>query len=143
MPIYIACDHAGFELKNILKSKLKNLDLIDLNPVFETGDDYPLVAKNLAIQIGESDFGIAICGTGEGICMALNRFKNIRAALVNDPEMAKIVRRHNHANILCLAGQNPIINIDLIIEVIYTFLNTAPDLDQRHLRRVKELGELN
>jgi ribose 5-phosphate isomerase B len=139
MTIYLACDHAGFELKNQIKEKLKQLNLVDLSEKFRQGDDYPLVAFDLVSKMQNDDFAIALCGTGEGICMALNRYKKIRAATVNSLKIAKIVRQHNHANVICLPARS--INIEKAIRLIEIFLKTKPSFDQRHIRRVEELSQ--
>lgn len=138
MTIYLASDHAGFELKNLLKNHLKHPKIIDLSLKFDQFDDYPLVAYNLAQKIQKDDFAIALCGTGEGICMALNRFKHIRAATVGSLKIAKIVRKHNHANIICLPARS--LSLEKAIKLIEVFLKTKNSLDQRHVRRVAELS---
>ena len=139
MSIFIVCDHAGFELKNQIKIKLRKYNLVDLSPKYEEGDDYPLVAFDLAKKIESNDFAIALCGTGEGICMALNRFRAIRAATVHSQKTAKIVRKHNHANIICLPARS--LTPEKAVLLIEVFLNTKIDTDLRHLRRVGELSQ--
>jgi len=144
MALFICCDHAGFKIKNELFKALKSQNipsnLIDLSPDFEQGDDYPRVGFCLARVVTENDIGIALCGTGEGICMALNRFSHIRAATVNTVKMATVVRKHNHANVICLAARS--LNLEKALKLINTFLNTKPDQDARHVRRVAELGTM-
>lgn len=138
MSIYITSDHAGFNLKQKLLKLLPNLDLIDLSPTFEAGDDYPLVAKKLVDSIGKNDLAIVICGTGVGICMALNRYKNIRAVVLNDAKTTEFARKHNHANVICLSGR--LIKPKKAVKLFKLFQNTKPDFDKRHLRRIEEIS---
>ena len=138
MSIFITTDHAGFELKQKLLKLLSDLNLIDLNPSFEAGDDYPLAAKKLVDIIGENDFGVAICGTGVGICIALNRYKNIRAVVLNDAQTTELARKHNHANVICLSGR--LVKPKKAAKLIKIFLKTKPELGKRHLRRIQEIS---
>ncbi len=150
MAIYICCDHAGFELKNLLVNAFKtqnesnatkqSQEIIDLSTTFQAGDDYPLVAVDLAQKMTEPDLAIALCGTGEGICMALNRFSHIRAATVSTLKIATIVRQHNHANVICLPARTLTLKKALLL--INKFLQTNPDVDSRHCRRVAQLSTL-
>lgn len=107
--ILIASDHAGFLQKEFLKEKLLASD-------FQTEDlgchsldsvDYPSYAAPLAqkIQKGEADFGILICGSGEGMMMAANRFDGVRAGLAWNTEVAKLIRAHNNAQIICFGAR--------------------------------------
>jgi len=138
MSIYITADHAGFKLKQKLLKLLPNLELIDLSPNFEPGDDYPLVAKNIVDKIQSDDVAIAICGTGVGICIALNRYKNIRAVVLSDTQTTELARKHNHANVICLSGR--LIKPKKAVQLIKIFLKTGADLDKRHLRRIEEIS---
>jgi ribose 5-phosphate isomerase B len=142
--IYLGSDHAGFELKEAVKQRLHKLSIgyVDLTPDFLEGDDYPDVAKILAEKLyDENCLALAFCGSGQGICMALNRFHWVRAATATNPEIAKLSRLHNHANVLCLAGR--FLNLDEAMNLIDQFLNTSVDNSQRHLRRVEKLDNLS
>lgn len=90
-------------------------------------------------------FGIAICGTGQGICMAMNRFSWIRAGLVDNPNDAEKIREHNHANTLCLPGpySNKKFTDEELLTIIKTFLKTPPNREEKHTRRVVKLSKLN
>lgn len=148
--LILAADHAGFELKEGIKSGLglhPTIKLQDLTPDLTPGDDYTEAAQGLAKRIliapatqNTQTFGIAICGSGQGICMALNRFRGIRAGLAYNQQVAKMLRLHNHANVICLAGA--ILEIDQSLKIIQTFLETAEDHQARHLRRVQALDKL-
>jgi ribose 5-phosphate isomerase B len=111
MKIGFGSDHGALELKESLMTYLKNthkeVDVIDLGTHTEASVDYPdyadLVVK--AIKAGEIDCGILMCGTGIGISIRANRYKGIRAALVNSDFMAEMAKAHNNANILCFGGR--------------------------------------
>lgn len=139
--IYITSDHAGFELKNKLIESLKEIAFVDLNPKFDSGDDYPVFAKDLAEKLKNepASLGIALCGTGQGISMALNRFPWIRAGIGYDPEIVKLIRAHNQANVLCLPGR--FLTLEKAQELINIFLSTNLDMSERHLRRLRMFGE--
>jgi len=161
MKIFIAADHAGWKRKNQIlnwlqnsfkpefdKNNLENQGCIitDLSVDFEEGDDYPNVAKKISDSLDKcrqtglqnTCFGIALCGTGQGICMALNRFSFIRAGVSVDKKVVELMRAHNNANVLCLPG---LFYTDKeIFNAVEVFLKTASDPEKRHLRRVNELS---
>lgn len=134
--IYIASDHAGFLLKEKLKSKFKLHDFIlhDLGN-FEEDEkvDYPDFALKLCNKIKDNDFGILVCGSGQGMAMAANRHKHIRACLCLDTNQAKLARQHNNANVLCLAGR--ITDSSNAEEIVKAFLETDFE-GGRHSRRL-------
>ncbi|TVQ68454.1 MAG: ribose 5-phosphate isomerase B [Balneolaceae bacterium] len=107
--IPIASDHAGFEAKELVKKILKEHDIttIDYGTKTDESVDYPdfatLVAQ--AVNNGDHEMGILICGSGQGMCMTANKYPKVRAALAWNDEMAKLSRQHNKANILCLPGR--------------------------------------
>jgi ribose 5-phosphate isomerase B len=106
--IAIGGDHAGFELKNFVRDLLiKEHDVKDFGPFTNESVDYPDFAHPLseAVEKGEFDLGILVCGSGNGVCMTANKHKGIRAALAWNEELASLARQHNNANVLCLAGR--------------------------------------
>ena len=109
MKIAIGSDHAGFQLKEKLKKYLqeKNIEVIDFGAYSEDRVDYPDFAHPVAISVTskEADFGLLMCGTGNGINMTANKHKGIRAALCWNPEIATLAREHNDANILSLPAR--------------------------------------
>ena len=147
MLIGIGSDHGGFELKEFLKQILKNLDykIKDFGCFSPESVDYPDIAIPLCKELQKSslDRGILICGTGIGMSITANRFKGIRATLCNDLFSAKMSRRHNDSNLLCLGGR--IIGKDLAKEILNIWL-TEPFEGDRHVRRLKKidsnLGEM-
>jgi ribose 5-phosphate isomerase B len=143
MTVFMAADHAGFELKEQLKNQLASeYEVTDLNPEYVAGDDYPLVAKVLAQKLSTNpgSFGIAICGSAQGICMALNRFRGIRAGFANSLTLVELMREHNNANVLCLTGRyaKPTQSARLVSR----FLKTEFKGEKRHQRRIGQLDNL-
>lgn len=138
--IGLASDHAGFELKQFVKQYLdeKGLEYKDYGTYSEDSCDYPDFAHALALGMdaGECERGIAICGSGEGIAMTLNKHQHIRAALVWMPEIAPLTRQHNDANVLVMPGR--FIGTDTAREIMDLFLNT-PFEGGRHERRVAKI----
>lgn len=142
--IYIGADHRGFELKKSLMEKLKadGRELIDCGPsALDPQDDYPLIAQAVAEKVaGDPDSrGILICGSGEGVCIAANKVKGIRAALGLKPEIIKAARADDDINVLCLpADFEEELDIDSVLEV---FLNTRFQGGERQQRRLKQISE--
>ena len=136
--IYIASDHAGFELKKQIVESIKD-NLIDLGADSENSVDYPDYAKKLVSKINttENSKGILICGSGVGMSIASNRDKNIRAGLAFKPEIAKLIREHNDANVLVLPGK--FMNIQEALKCIVNFLTTKFE-GGRHKNRVSKLS---
>lgn len=138
--IHIGSDHAGFGLKKILSDTLKNMgfNIIDHGANSEESCDYPLIAQSLCKAV-ESDksSGILICGTGIGMSIAANRFKGIRAAMCSVELQARLARRHNNANILCLGAR--ITGTELALAITMAFLESDFE-GGRHERRVAELN---
>ena len=138
--IYISSDHAGFFLKNeILKSS--NEILIDIGTYSTESVDYPDFCSKLVNKIlNESNSrGVLICGSGIGMSIAANRNKNIRAGLAFNSEIAKLMRKHNDANILVLPGR--FIDIHEALKCVDNFLNNDFDFG-RHEKRIKKIDKL-
>lgn len=139
--IFIASDHAGFELKQFLIKELSNLEIvaIDLGCESSTNSvDYPDYAQKLAKKIkSDSDFGILICGSGIGIAIAANRFNHIRCALCHNIKSAQLARAHNNANVISLGAR--FIKSKTAITMIKAFLTTKFE-DGRHAKRVEKLS---
>ena len=138
--IYIASDHAGFELKEYLINSFKknNIDIIDLGcNSAKDSVDYPDYANKLCEKITENNFGILICGTGVGISISANRHKKIRAALCYNKTIAKLARSHNDANVICLGAR--IVKKKYALAICKTFFTQKFD-GQRHVARVEKLG---
>jgi ribose 5-phosphate isomerase B len=140
--IALASDHAGFQLKELVKKHLisRGLEAVDLGAHSEDSVDYPDYAHQLAETIleGEAESGVLFCGAGLGMSMAANRHRGIRAALCHDHYTASVSRRHNDANVLVLGGR--ILGPDLAREIVDTWLDT-PFEGGRHLRRVERIDK--
>lgn len=136
--IWIASDHAGLEAKLQIKKHFdKNIEWIDLGTHSDQSVDYPDYANLLCEEVLKNNgLGILICGSGQGMAIRANKFKQIRAALCWSAEIAKLSREHNDANVLCLSGRH--ISIDINFNIVETFLNTS-FLGGRHLQRVEKL----
>lgn len=138
--IGLASDHAGYELKQYVKQYLeeKGLTYKDYGCYNTESCDYPDFAHALAraIENNEVEQGIAICGSGEGISMTLNKHQRIRAALVWMPEIAHLCRQHNDANVLVMPGR--FINSQQAEKIMDEFFST-PFEGGRHVRRIEKI----
>ena len=143
MKIALASDHAGFALKTELVAWLRECghDILDLGTTSEESVDYPEYGAKLAraIASGEATRGIAVCGSGIGISIAVNRNPKCRCARVDDPLSARLSREHNDANVLALGGR--LIGGDMARACVTAFLGTE-FAGGRHQRRVDELSTL-
>jgi ribose 5-phosphate isomerase B len=142
--IYIGSDHRGFYLKQEIIKFLntQNSQVVDCgNSVYDPDDDYPDYASEVAKRVVEDNnsLGIVICGTGVGVSIAANKIIGARAALLDSIETTAIARSHNHINILALASS---LDLDLMPDVVATFINTELSFQERHVRRVSKIKEL-
>lgn len=140
MKIGIANDHAGFELKKEIKPYLlsKGYEVIDYGSDSDKSVDYPDYAHKLALAVEnkEVDLGISICGSGNGINIAANKHQGVRSALCWMPEISKLARQHNNANICALPAR--FINEQQAKEILDQFLNTSFE-GGRHEMRIKKI----
>ncbi len=127
MKIALGSDHAGFSLKeNVIEYiEASALTYIDHGVFSEDSADYPDIAASVAqaVQSGESEYGILICGTGIGMAIAANKYQGIRAALCGEAYSAKCAREHNDANILTMGSR--VIGSGLVLSIVDVFLNTS------------------
>ena len=136
--IFIASDHAGYNLKEKVISKfLKVRKITDLGPNSKNSVDYPDFAKKLSKKVASNkgSFGILICGSGMGMAISANKIKNIRAALCYSIKNTKLSRLHNNANIITLGER--LIDKNKAFNLIKIFLSTKFE-GGRHLRRIKK-----
>ena len=140
--VAIASDHAGYELKQILISKLTDIQWKDLGPHSDENVDYPDYAKSLVAEMKASNIslGILVCGTGIGMSIAANRSPDVRASAVCCEEAARLTREHNDSNILCLGSR--LLKEKEAITIAKIWLNTPFSGEERHKRRIQKLGEL-
>ena len=143
MRISIGNDHRGVEVKNILKEYLNNLGYEVINEGTDSVEsiDYPVIASKVSNDVisGKADLGIVICGTGIGMSIACNKIKGIRCAKVSNEEEAKYTRLHNNANILAISANT---DIELLKNIVKTFVNTEFSNEERHIRRLKQIEDL-
>ena len=139
--VALAADHAGFELKNLLKTAIEEhgLEVLDLGKHDGASVDYPDMAAALAAALaeGRAERGVLVCGTGIGISIAANRHRHLRAALCHDVTTATLARQHNDANVLVLGAR--VVGAGVATDSLAAFLGT-PFLGGRHQRRVDKLG---
>ncbi len=143
MRIVLASDHAGFELKSTLSAWLLNMghEVYDVGVFSEERADYPEFGAELGrvVAAGEAEFGVAVCGSGQGICMAANKIHGIRGAVIRTVEDAQLSRAHNDANVACFGGR---VSDPLVAqEALAVFLST-PFEGGRHAARVAQLNDL-
>ena len=138
--IAIGSDHAGFELKQIIVEHLssRNVDFVDCGTKNLDSVDYPDFAKRVADEVSNEDLvmGILVCGSGQGMAMTANRYKNVRAAICHNSDVAKVTRQHNDANVLCLGSR--FIDISEAIKCVDVFLSTDFE-GERHLKRINKI----
>jgi len=143
-PIYIGADHAGFVLKEKIKSWLdhQKVAYIDLgNAVFDPKDDYPDFAAPLAKKVvTEKSLGILVCGSGQGMCITANKIKGARAVIPSSLKETRLSKEHDSANIICLSGW--FTHLRLAKKMIKVFLTTPFSKEARHLRRVEKIKRL-
>ena len=139
--VALASDHAGYALKATLAEELRESghEVLDLGPHSEASVDYPDFGRALgeAVAAGRAEKGIAVCGSGIGISMAVNRIAGARCALVTSGLMARLSRQHNDAN--CIALGSRIIGIETARDCVAEFLATSFE-GGRHAGRVAKLG---
>lgn len=136
----MASDHAGFQMKEYLKSILADTGYTvkDFGAYSAESIDYPDTAHPLAeaVENGQVDFGVAICGSGNGISMTLNKHQGIRAALCWTPELGALAKRHNNANILALPGR--FISEELARDILKAYIEAEFE-GGRHQRRIEKI----
>lgn len=144
MIIAIGSDHAGFLLKEQLRTWLTEHDygVLDLGAYSEDRVDYPhygaLVGR--AVVEGRAELGVAVCGSGQGICMAANKVPGVRGGVIRDNQDAEMTRRHNNANVACFGER--FTEPAVAIAALEVFLTTPFD-GGRHEARVEQLAELD
>jgi sugar-phosphate isomerases, RpiB/LacA/LacB family len=148
MKIFVAADHNGFRMKEKVVEYLrgKNLDIVDLgDKELNPDDDFPIFARMASLEVLSSDDSdpraILICGGGQGMAMAANRFKGIRAAVAWDSTEAKMTRNDNDSNVLCLPARVLEENDTLWKDIIDTWCETPFSAAPRYIRRNGQIDE--
>lgn len=138
--IALACDHAGFEKKQVIKKFLadNNIAYKDLGCDSEESVDYPIFAHLIgdAIEKGEYEIGITFCGSGQGISIAANKHQKVRSGVCWNAEIATLARQHNNANICAIPGR--FVSDNEAIAIVSAFLNAEFE-GGRHARRIAQI----
>jgi len=139
LKIAIGSDHAGFNYKQALLEWLPNTTVKDFGTNSPNSTDYPDFAHPvaLAVESGEFDFGILVCGSANGVAITANKHQGIRAAICWQPELASLARLHNNANIVCIPER--FISLDEAKVIVETFLTTEFE-GGRHATRVGKMS---
>lgn len=143
MKVFVGADHNGFVLKNKLISYLKSAgyDVADDGDLkLDPSDDFPIITKRVVSDVllnGTESRGIVLCGSGQGACMAANRFKGIRACLGYDQNSVRAARNDDDSNVLCLPARY--VSYDQAKIICETWLNTEFAAASRYIRRIKEM----
>ena len=138
--LYLGSDHGGFELKAELLKHLSLLDIVskDMGTFDTKSCDYPEIAQRVAqeVQKDKNHFGILICRSGVGMCIAANKFKGIYAACLSTSDAVIKARQHNAINVLCLSGTLDFVRAKALVKA---FLTTNLDKDTRHCKRREQI----
>ena len=142
MKVYVGADHNGFEFKEDIKRFLQNkgYEVVDVgNFILDSKDDYPIFAFGLGKGVVKDRArGILICGSAQGMCIAANKVKGVKAATVKDVKEARLVREQNDANVICISGWHQPSDVK---NIVMTFLKTEFSHAVRHGRRVKRISD--
>ncbi len=143
MKVAVASDHAGYQLKEHVRSSLENsgFDVVDLGTDSAESVDYPGFAKRAAelVASGEADRGVLVCGSGVGVAIVANKIDGVRAVNAHDADEAEMSRRHNNANVVTLSGAR--LESPKADDIVERFLNTEFE-GGRHERRVGQITEI-
>lgn len=142
--IYLGADHAGYTLKKQLKTYLIKLKyrVVDVGPKkLDPTDDYPDYAVRVARPVGrKKGVGVLVCGSAEGICIAANKVKGVRAVAVWTLQNAKLSRQHTDANVLCVSGWQ--LPLDRAKKIVKTWLETSFSGEERYRRRIQKIKRI-
>ena len=141
MKIAIATDHNGVEQKKEIIKLLPEYEFIDKSKVNTPTDDYPDFAYQVSKSVvnNEVDLGVLLCGTGIGMSIAANKVKGIRCAHCSSVKQAHLAKEHNNANIIALSYEE---DLNKLIEMIKEFIVTEPSTEERHIRRVNKITDI-
>lgn len=143
--IAVGSDHAGYELKEqlILHLKERGMEVVDYGTDSSQSCDYPDFARPVAQAVaeGKAQQGLLVCGTGIGMCIAANKVKGVRAAVVTEEFSAEATRAHNDANVLCLGAR--VVDLPKAVKLLDIFLDTPFSGEEKHMRRIRKLEAEN
>lgn len=144
--IAFGCDHAAYaareEISGFIRAAAADVEVMYMGPTTAGSVDYPDYACKVAeaVNSGKAELGVLVCGTGIGMCIAANKYHGIRAALCTEHASAELCRQHNNANVLCVGYR--IIGMEVIRDVIKTFMNTPFSGADRHQCRIDKIAAL-
>ncbi|MEM4255114.1 MAG: ribose 5-phosphate isomerase B [Candidatus Norongarragalinales archaeon] len=146
LQVFLASDHAGFKLKEFIKTVLKEkgFEVVDFGTKDEQPCDYPdfvIPASEAVAKSNGGAMGVVFGGTGIGEAIASNKVRGIRCAFAYDSFTAKMTREHNDSNVLALGGRTVTSNAELAKEIVLTWLSTPFSNDERHVRRIKKISD--
>ena len=143
MRVSVGSDHAGLELKELLAEHLESLghEVVDLGTHSPEPVDYPDfgAAVGHSVSSGDTEFGVCVCGTGNGMSIAANKVRGVRAAVVHDVSSARLARAHNNANVICFGAR--LVGTVVATDALETFLKSQFE-GGRHLRRTEKIDAL-
>ncbi|GAB3924391.1 ribose 5-phosphate isomerase B [Mucilaginibacter myungsuensis] len=139
LKIAIGSDHAGFDYKQAIAASLSNNEVADFGTYSNASVDYPDFAHPVAnaVENGEADLGILVCGSANGVAITANKHQGIRAAICWNTELAALARQHNNANVVCIPAR--FISLDEAKEIVETFLSSEFE-GGRHANRVAKMS---
>ena len=142
--VALGSDHGGYDMKELIAAHLRErgIEYTDYGCKDKSSCDYPVFGKAAAEAVakGECDMGIVVCTTGIGISITANKVKGIRCALCSEPLSARMTRLHNDANMLAVAGA--LIGPNMACDIVDTFLDTPFSGEEKHIRRIGEIADL-
>ncbi|MDR2847394.1 MAG: RpiB/LacA/LacB family sugar-phosphate isomerase [Mycoplasmataceae bacterium] len=140
--LYIASDHAGYDMKLKIIAYLQknNINVTDLGTKDTTSVDYPTYAFSLGEKVASSskNFGILVCGTGYGMCIAVNKVKHIRAVSLDTPKFASLAVTHNNINVVCLSGR--FVSLAKNIRILKQLFKSSFSNQERHIGRINMIA---
>lgn len=143
MTIYFGADHRGFELKEQLKKYFqeRGYEVVDFgNEVYDENDDFPIFAEKVGEKVGwnpDNGRGVLVCGSGVGVCVVANKFRNVRAATAISSDQIYDARRHDDINVLCLSADS--FDFDVSKAITQVFIETSFDEEEKHRRRLGQI----
>ncbi len=145
MRVSMGTDHGGFELKEELKARLvaAGHEVIDFGTDSDASVDFPdfVAPAARAVAVGEAERGVVLCGSGAGASIAAGKITGVRAATIHDVYTAHQAVEHDGLNVLALGGR--VVGLELAWEIVEAFLGAEFSGDERHIRRVEKLNELD
>lgn len=141
--LYFGADHAGFQQKEILKREfsVRKIEFKDMGTDSDVSVDYPVIVKKVIEPMNfEHDHAIILCGSGQGVAIAANKFKGVRAAVCWDEKVARETRSDNNSNVLALASRY--ISNEQALKIALAWLETPFSNEERHARRINQIAQL-